>query len=225
LCPFRYSKERYVTGNLLIEEGERLARNCVWLLSEGNPKEFAGVWRGPGLVSPMAQGYEHWLSIGCRFLPRGIAPDSGCLSVYTKNVDRYGMVIVDPAAELEHGKGRRLHAQPARSLPPIDAVFRFGSSEVRDWLVSVGWQPDWEYNDNFRDRATAEHYLRHWQQNCPLYREDVFAVLGGWHFPWPDGDWAELLDRPLVLWTVAESEPWVEVWGWDDGFRVIQRVT
>jgi hypothetical protein len=33
-----------------------------------------------------------------------------------------------------------------------------------------------------------------------------------------------LLDRPLLVWTFEESEPWVEVWG-GDGFEVKHRTT
>ena len=53
----------------------------------------------------------------------------------------------------------------------------------------------------------------------------VHAVLGGWHFPWPDGDWGELVERPLLAWTFEDSEPWVEVWGDGKGFQVKQRIT
>lgn len=50
-------------------------------------------------------------------------------------------------------------------------------------------------------------------------------MLGGWHMPWPEGDWVELIDRPLLVFTFEESEPWVEVWKWDDGYKIIQRIT
>jgi hypothetical protein len=53
----------------------------------------------------------------------------------------------------------------------------------------------------------------------------VFAVLGGWHVPWPDGDWLELVEHPLVVLTLAESEPWVEAFNTGQGFRVIQRIS
>ncbi|HEY1377889.1 MAG TPA: hypothetical protein VGF55_13905 [Gemmataceae bacterium] len=93
--------------------------------------------------------------------------------------------------------GRALYAHAARSLPPPDALLA---------------------DDD-------EAYIRWWQLRCPLYTGEAVAVLGGWHFPWPDGDWAELRERPLLVWTLDESEPWVEVWGAADGFQVIQRIT
>lgn len=55
--------------------------------------------------------------------------------------------------------------------------------------------------------------------------EGIHAVLGGWHFPWPDGDWEELIDRRLIAWTLADSEAWVEVWDQGGAFRVIERIT
>jgi hypothetical protein len=73
--------------------------------------------------------------------------------------------------------------------------------------------------------SDEEAYVRLWQSNCPMYTGEAAAVLGGWHFPWPDGGWEELRDTPLLLWTIDESEPWVEVWGGPGGFKVIQRVT
>jgi hypothetical protein len=111
-------------------------------------------------------------------------------------------------------------------LPPIEAIFRFGSESVQQWLRDHNWQPGWGYNDNFGDPAPAKEYERLYQSECPLYSSDgVFAMLGGWHFPWPDGDWQDLLDQSLLVWTFKESEPWVEVWNTAQGFRVIQRIT
>lgn len=68
-------------------------------------------------------------------------------------------------------------------------------------------------------------YIEAWQNNCPLYTEGTTAVIGGWHFPWPEGDWDELCQQTLVLWTIENSEPWVEVWSDGKTFRVCERVT
>lgn len=59
----------------------------------------------------------------------------------------------------------------------------------------------------------------------PLYSDQAAAVLGGWHFPWPDGDWEELVDKELVLWTLREAEPWVEVFHDGKDFVVNVRLT
>lgn len=83
------------------------------------------------------------------------------------------------------------------------------------------------YNSNFKDSELVDDYLREWQSAYPLYNHDrVSAVLGGWHFPFPDGDWHELVNSELCVFTVHQSEPWIECWRDAKGtFRVIQRIT
>ena len=110
-------------------------------------------------------------------------------------------------------------------LPPIDAIFARGSEAVGAWLSECHWQRDWGYNDNFAGRKLVQEYERKWQQNFPLYTQDAHAVLGGWHFPWPDDDWHDLLKCELVLWTLAESEPWLEVWKTNGQYMVKNRIT
>jgi len=149
------------------------------------------------------------------------------MSVYTDDNDcSTGIAVHDPSKNVgSAGKVQPLYAHAARSLPPIDAVFRFGSAAVQQWLREHNWQSDWGYNSNFADPAPADEYERLYQSRCPLYAGGSFAVLGGWHFPWPDGDWAELLVQTLLVWTFEESEPWVEVWSGTEGLRVKQRLT
>jgi hypothetical protein len=216
-----------MTGTELIVEGERLARPCVLLAAEGGAKHFAAVWGGRGLVPAPPGPFRHWLTVDCRFLPQGTRPGEGCLSVYTNEEDcQTGEAVHEASAKLRRTRaGQALYAQAGRSLPPIDGVFRFGSRGVRRWLGANGWRPDWGYNDNFPDRGPAKEYERLYQKECPLYAGGVFAVLGGWHFPWPDGDWAERSDESLFVWTIEGSEPWVEVWKTASGYRVIQRIT
>lgn len=216
-----------MTGSELIAEAERLARPCVLLKGSGSEDRFAGLWGDQGVVPAPPGPYRHWLSFDCKFLPAGLGPSAGCLSVYTDEDDcASGVAVHDSSKQLAcTQKVQPLYAHPARSLPPIDAVFRFGPQTVHAWLSEHEWQPDWGFSSNFKDPRPAQEYERLYQSECPLYSGGAFAVLGGWHFPWPDGDWEELLSRPLLAWTFAESEPWVEVWGGADGFHVIQRIT
>ena len=117
--------------------------------------------------------------------------------------------------------------KPAFVLPPIDAVFARGSEIVGEWLRLHDWPRDERYNDNFKDAAIVQEYERVWMREFPLYSEsDVYAVLGGWHWPCADGDWHDLVDEQLMVLTVRDSEPWVEAWRTRMGqFRVIQRIT
>jgi hypothetical protein len=219
-------EEGSMTGSELIAEAERLARPCVLLRDKGTPDRLAAVWGGPGLVAAPEGSFRHWLTFDCRFLPDGVGPPTGCLSVYTdEEQGESGAAVLDREGQLIAKRGNtKLYAREARSLPPLDAVFRFGSPAVHQWLRSWGWEPDWGYNSNFKDPEPALQYERLYQSECPLYAGGAYAVLGGWHFPWPDGDWEVLLERPLLIWTFAGSEPWVEVWG-GRPFEVKQRIT
>ena len=176
----------------------RRARPSVLLKGVGTPGSLCGVWGGPGCIPAPAGPFRHWLSIDCRFLPAGLEPSRGVLSVYTNEEDCVsGYAGHDPAARLDVGVGHPLYAHPAPSLPPPDAL------SAEDDVA----------------------YIRLWQANCPLYTEESVAVLGGWHFPWPDGDWEELREHRLLVWTIEGSEPWVEVWAEPGGLRVLQRIT
>jgi hypothetical protein len=174
----------------------KLERQCVLLKRIGT--DLAGVWGGDGIVPPPPGPYRHWISVDSRYLPSG-SGSNGVFSVYTNEEDcASGIVVFSHAVALEQGTGEYLYAHPARSLPPPDA------------------------NPDLENAA----YTAHWTRNCPLYNDqDVVAVLGGWHFPWPDDDWETLRDCELLVWTIAGAEPWVEVWRSNGQTRVMQRIT
>ena len=117
-----------------------------------------------------------------------------------------------------------LFAEPYMSLPPVDAVFLFGSERIEQFLLENNWSRTVPFNANFRGSA-AHEYERLWQGNCPLYRRDLTAVLGGWNVPWPDGDFEDLAASELLVWTLEEAEPWVEAFRSNGSFRVFQRIT
>ncbi len=100
---------------------------------------------------------------------------------------------------------------PLSMLPPIDAIFAKGSDAIDKWLRRCNWKREWGYNDNFADSDLVHEYESEWQKNFPLYTQSAHAVMGGWHFPWPDDDWYDLINEELVVWTLAEAEPWIEV--------------
>ena len=123
--------------------------------------------------------------------------------------------------------GTKLYAHAASVLPPIDAVFARGSEAVGEWIHSHGWERTYRYNDNFPDRDLVWEYEKVWKREFPLYfKSDIYAVLGGWHMPFADHDWHDLIDDCLMVITVRDSEPWVEAWRNRTGqFKVIQRIT
>ncbi|MCI0638407.1 MAG: hypothetical protein L0Y72_23840 [Gemmataceae bacterium] len=226
-----------MTAEAFREESYRLGRPCVWLREQGPEDDFAAVWGGPSQVSAPKGDYRHWLTIDCwsfkEFLHRKgvkIGPPAGCLSIYTDD-DGGGVAVHDPKAKLnDKAGGKKLFAHPGSNAPPIDAIFLLGSPAVQNWLKSMKWKPEWGYNNNFKDKKPVEKYEREFQKMCPIYGNGlhgmpVYAMLGGWHFPWPDGDWLKLVKRPLLVTTFEDSEPWVEVWGSGKGFEVKQRIT
>jgi len=217
-----------MTGEQLIEEGQKLARPCVYLNAVGEG-EVVALWGGPGVIAAPEGPYKHWLSLDCQFLPQNPANLTGCISIYTDEEDLEGGVVASdefmslPPAE---NGSIPLFAQKSVSLPPIDAVFQFGSAAVQDWLRSHGWEAEWGYNDNFKGREVVAEYETAVQKVSPLYNDNTFAQLGGWNIPWPEDDWEELLEQTLLLWTFKDAEPWVEVWlDEDQMLRVIQRIT
>ena len=117
-----------------------------------------------------------------------------------------------------------LYAQRYISLPPIDAVFQLGSERVESYLVEQDWPRDEPFNSNFPGE-TAHEYNGLWMGNCPMYLNDIAAVLGGWNMPWPDGDFEDLLGSELLLWTFEDAEPWVEVFRKETKYSVFQRIT
>lgn len=183
-------------------EAQRLARRATLLKARGKGEPVA---------------YWH-----------GVDPGKPCISLRRKA--RWLTVRLDDAAghveEKDHPfrSPTPLFAQEVSSLPPVDAVFLLGSGAIETYLRAHGWARTEPFNGNFPDEVPKQ-YERLWQSNCPLYSNDVAAVCGGWHFPWPDGDFRELLDSELVVWTIRDAEPWVEVFAKGDAFAVRQRVT
>ncbi len=137
-----------------------------------------------------------------------------------------GVAVHDPLASLcVSGEGRPLYAHSAVSLPPLEAVFLYGSARFREWFEQMGWGADLVMNGPLANEEIETAYAEAQRESLPIDGERVFAVFGGWHVPWPDGDWLELVDHPLVLMTLAESEPWVEVFDRGESFEVFQRVS
>jgi hypothetical protein len=71
-------------------------------------------------------------------------------------------------------------------------------------------------------------YQEIWFSEHPIFKNDpdVYAFTGGWHLPGQDSDWHDLIPAKLLLTTVRDSEPWVEVFQMPDGdYEVIQRIT
>ena len=208
--------------NQLVDEAKRLAKPSFWLLPTEDPEEHAATWGGYGPALGPPSEIPHLVTTSLSPL-QGTFKAGSCISVYNDTNELAGYCLAhDVRLPLS---GTSLAAHPRTSLPPLEALFLFGSKAIQDWLGENKWEPDWGYNSNFPDSAVAEAYEREYQGQHPLYSESAPVVLGGWHFPWPAGDWYDLLEDRLILTTYWESEPWVEVWQQGSEFKVFNRLT
>ena len=179
----------------VLELAQRLAKPCIWLQREGDL--LAAVWNDTSFVAGPSV-YRHCISIDCTILPKELGLPSGVLTLYSDaKLAGNNQLSHDPNATLLVGSGTPLYACSSISLPPPAAA----------------------------PELDCSNYLKVWTENCPLYRQDVVAVLGGWHFPWPDDDWDDFCNKNLIVWTIENSEPWIEVWKDEQKFVVMERVT
>lgn len=214
-----------MTSEQLIEEGRKLQRPCVFLRTQGSGP-VAAVWHERDDDEIESTGHHCWLTVDARQVPGMPSSTTSYISLFTDDEKcQGGRVEVSPSWRKRGGT--ELYAHAASVLPPIDAVFARGSESVGEWIRSHGWNRTDRYNGNFKEAAIVREYERIWHREFPIYFEsDIYAVLGGWHFPTADDDWHELLDEQLMVFTIRDSEPWVEAWRTRAGqFRVIQRIT
>lgn len=234
-----------------MEEARKVARPCVDL-TQDDSGPLAAIWGGAGLVenrvapSCSTSGFRHWLSVDCRFLPPGYEELRGCLSVYIeenqwKEGDAWPedeepaewptIVARNETLQLPTDwnlAGTKLFAHPNVSWPWVDAIFRFGSPAIQEWLADCDWEPERPFDGNFRDSNIVANYEENLRGRDPYFgeMEQVCARLGGWHLPWPEDDWVELLDKKLVAMTYRDAEPWLEVWlDKERNFEVLERIT
>ena len=199
----------------LEQEAERLTRPCAYLRPTG--ETYAAVWTG----SP-ANEFEFIFSSTC--LPSPGWRRQGTFRL-TSGGTEAAITFAEGAGLPAEPKGLKLYGVPARSLPPVDAIFALGLDRFQRWLRSLDWPPGEPYNSNFPHRDVVEVYERRYMDQLPFYSGGAHAVLGGWHFPWPDGDWAELVVSQLLAWTFEGGEPWFEAWAAGEALRVLQRIT
>ena len=214
-----------MTSDQLIAEGRKLQRPCVFLRPKATGP-VAAIWHEPDDEEIDATGHRCWITVDARQIPDLPPSVTGYLSVFTNEEDCEGGKV-EIASSWPKREGTELYAHTASVLPPIDAVFARGSETVGSWIDSHGWNRTERYNNNFKDANIVREYLRIWRQEFPLYFEsDIYAVLGGWHWPGQDDDWHDLIDEQLMVLTVRDSEPWVEAWRTRTSqFKVIQRIT
>jgi hypothetical protein len=143
-----------MTVNDLITEGRRIQRRTILLTPEGSGRP-AAYWYGRR-ARQAAESSEHcWISVNAGFIPS--FERQGWLSIFTDvGSCEGGRLDISPSPKKDDGI--LLYAKEIAVLPPIDAVFSYGSPAVEAWLNENRWHQDWPYNSNFRDRLVVEKY-------------------------------------------------------------------
>jgi hypothetical protein len=191
-----------MTLDQFIDEAQALRRSGVVYRRTGVGEPVA-YWYGFGSDSPVIS-----LNIGTGWLEVFTSAD-GC------RAELAGAKVPD---------GVPLFAEVFTSLPPVDAVFQRGSDRIGDFLNTNKWPRNEFYNDNFPSSIPRE-YEKLWWASCPMGMSEVVAASGGWPFPWPDSEIPQTWNNELVLWTLQDSEPWIEVYKEGDGYATYERIT
>lgn len=213
-----------MTAEQLIAEGRAIQRKCNLLKPTGVGEPVA-MWFEPDSDDESITQWHRWMTVRANALPDSKAPDTVFFSLYTSGLDKG---LIDFVDGWPPRNGTPLYAHPASVLPPLDAVFALGSEEVGKWLAAHDWARSEQYNSNFGDAEIVAPYEQLWFAEHPILNNDpeVYAFTGGWHLPGQDSDWHELITAKLILTTVRDSEPWVEVFQLPDGeYKVAQRIT
>jgi hypothetical protein len=221
----------------LIAEGESLVRPC-FLLTGSPSGRLGGYWGGvrrdkPNAVPPEAtavRSLRHIITIDKNLSAELSLPSAAPLSLFeTKFVDGRETYLIErlplPHFEEISCTGVPLYAVRAESFPPIEAVCLYGSARVEEWLRSFGLARH-QYS---RIRSpVVEEYMDEFTRRAPLYSGKADAIVGGWHMIWPEDDFFMPLEMRLVLTTMRDAEPFLEVWVTDDGvnnYSVRSRIT
>jgi hypothetical protein len=134
-----------MTPDILIAEGRRLARPCVFL-RPGGSGPVAAIWHARDTDEIDKTGFRCWITVDARFVP-GLSKElSGLLSVYTDEEKCQGGRI-EVHASRPARPGVELHATEESVLPPIEAIFVRGSDAIGEWLAANDWPRDERYND------------------------------------------------------------------------------
>jgi hypothetical protein len=215
------SAAEMTTATDLIKEGERLALPSL-LLSASTSGVRTAVWRSKSLIGP--NGAQHWISIDASALTSiGVSLSSNIDVFRGKNA--IAVHVPQPLSERAPG-GTPLRATPTASFPPFEALCLFGGEVVGSWLRSLGCErTDWD-DPRVYESAQRNEYIQEWQRRCPLYTGAGDVVVGGWHIQWPEDDGYSRPGWQMLLWTLRDAEPWIEVWRSDAGeLRAVERIT
>jgi hypothetical protein len=210
-----------MTLDELIAEGEALSRSAWALGPEPTASGVVGYWGGersdlPNAFPPEVQHYtgrRHIVTLSEGILPAEVLrPGPVSLFEWTAP-DRTKGLRVEADYRLRFDdlrlSGDPLYATPVRDFPPFPAVCLYGSESVGRWLAELGLgrHDYWQVRNEIEDRYTAE-----WARRSQFHTGGWAAVVGGWHFVWPEDDFFMPPEMRLIALTLRDAEPWYEIW-------------
>ena len=215
-----------MTLEYLINEGRRIARNS-WVLEPYQGGEVCAYWYEYDCDSACSddESERHLcISVDVNFAFPELKCEERFICIETDQHDLKGRVFYSAKPP---EKGMPLTGRLIKPLPPLEAIFCNGDEKIKDWLRNIPWPENARFSEAFPEYELGEAYIKKWASEWPLYQNRLaYAILGGWHMPWSDKDWFELLESRLLVWTLKDAEPWLEVWMKSSGEAVvIPRVT
>ena len=208
----------------VIAEGQRLAKPAA-LLTVVPSGPVVGRWYGYDAYE--VDEYDNFciLTIDAKISPEPQRQEDTLLSLFVDETNCESGFMTQ-SSEWPDFEGLPLFAHVEQVPAPLHAILKFGSRQVQDWLNDINWELDESSAFYYPYHEAPDRYFSMYTDMHPLYREDVFAMVGGWHYPFPDNDWFENLDSYLSLMTIRDSEPWIEAWQRPKGqYDVLHRVT
>ena len=203
-------KDAHANYRQLVSEAHRLVRPCRVLVSQGTG-DVAGRWYGEDLPSGPMAGLRRWMSFRLDLVPGIEDGERRIATVYTSTTEgRTSEVVL--SSDWPDPSGTPLFAVAADSFPPLEALGEYG----------VNLPPNLRKTSpgSLEGRSFEEEFIK----RHPFHSRGPWAILGGWNIPWEDEDWLECSHQRLLLTTVAEPEPWLEVYQLKDGtFTVKER--
>jgi len=213
-----------MTLDHLIAEGRQLQRDCIFLTPHGSGAPVA-MWLEYDANDESITGFRRWMTLRADALPDPKSPPTVFFSIYTKE---NGEGLVDMVDCWPPVHAIPLFPHRVSVLPPADALFAFGSDTIGEWLAKNNWPRTERPTSNFPGWELLAQYNEIWRSEHPVFNDDpdVYAITGGWHMPTQWNDWHDLAPGRLLVTTVHDSEPWVEVFQLPDGsIKVIERCT